>query len=200
MQHYTRSFPGWVKTLVLEDLPRRQRGAYGAGVLPGCQCCSGPQNLHPLKEPPTEAVFLRLRGGDLRFLAAASFQKCGDSGDKLQEFRIHAGLQPFKVRVQNGDKAGTVRGQYQYVKKITHTYTFSPFNRSFLPHALPCVVPFALAVAGGLIDSRPGCACLVPTTARPRPAIDRPGKGREKGFPMAPPLAALCMAGPVPLK
>jgi hypothetical protein len=125
------------------------------------------------------------------FLAAARLQNAGDSGDKNQELRIHAGLLGFGKWGQSGDVLGTEWGHYQYVKKITHTYTFSPFNRSFLPHALPCAAPFALAAAGGSIDSRLGCPSLVPTTARPRPAIDRPGNGREKGSPMAPPLAAL---------
>ena len=86
---------------------------------------------------------------------------------------------------------GTDWGRYQYVKKITHSHTFSPFKRSFLPHALPCAVPFAPAFVGGLTDPGPGALRLVPTTARPRPAIDRPGNGREKGSPMALPLAAL---------
>jgi hypothetical protein len=77
------------------------------------------------------------------------------------------------------------------VKKITHSHIFRPFKRSFLSHALPCAVHFAPAFVGGLTDLGPDALPLVPDVARPRLAMDTPGKGREKGSPMAPPLAAL---------
>ena len=79
--------------------------------------------------------------GVLHFLAAASFQKCGDSGDKWQELRIHAGLQRTEVRGQSGDKKGTKRGQSLYVKKITHSHTNRPpFFLPTLSHALADLV------------------------------------------------------------
>ena len=52
-------------------------------------------------------------------------------------------------------------------------------------------MPFAPAFVGGLTDLGPDALPLVPDVARPRLAMDTPGKGREKGSPMAPPLAAL---------
>jgi hypothetical protein len=132
---------------------------------------TGPHNLpqRPTK-PPTEAVFLRLQGGVtqcegvfLRFLAAASFQKCGDSGDKLQELRIHAGLQRTEVRGQSGDKKGTKRGQYLYVKK-NHSLTYKP--PLFLPtlsHALADLVALPVLLAAPL----PGAVCLLLAMACP---------------------------------
>jgi hypothetical protein len=85
------------------------------------------------------------------FLPAASFQKCGDSGDKLEEVRIDAGFKRFKVRGQSGDKTGTKRGQYQYVKKI---YSFTYIRPLFrLPSPLPSLVlpcpPESLALVPG---------------------------------------------------
>lgn len=107
---------------------------------------------------------MRLHGGNLLFLAAASFQKCGDSGDKWQELRINAGLQRFEVRGQNGHKAGTVRGQYQYVKKITHSHTYRPHFLPTLPHVLADLValpvpfgdPFAWCCVSGVGHGLPG--------------------------------------------
>jgi hypothetical protein len=85
-------------------------------------------------------------------LAAAILKKCGDSGDKLEELRFYAGLRRFEVRGQNGDKAGTVRGQYQYVKKITHSHTFTPFFFAYLrllpSLVLPCPLELLALVPG----------------------------------------------------
>jgi hypothetical protein len=83
----------------------------------------------------------------LAFLAAAILKKCGDSGDKLEELRFYGGLRRFEVRGQNGDKAGTVRGQYQYVKKITHLHTFTPFFFAHL-RLLPCPLELLALVPG----------------------------------------------------
>jgi hypothetical protein len=54
-------------------------------------------------KPPTEAVFLRPWVCLELFLAAARLQNAGDSGDKSQELRIHAGLLGFRQWGQNGD-------------------------------------------------------------------------------------------------
>ncbi|PUE06163.1 hypothetical protein B9Z48_20515 [Limnohabitans sp. WS1] len=71
-------------------------------------------------------------------------KKCGDSGDKFKELRFYAGLKRFEVRGQNGDKAGTVWGQYQYVKKITHSHTFTPFFFACLRPLPSLVLPYPL--------------------------------------------------------
>ncbi len=127
----------------------------------------------------------------LRFLAAAILKKCGDSGDKSQELRIDAGLQRLKVRGQCGDKTGAKRGQYWYVKK-NYSFTYiQPLQTFVFAPCLALCCALRPAFVGGLTDLGPGVLCLVPATARPRPAIDSPGNGREKGSPMAPHLAAL---------
>ena len=91
------------------------------------------------------------------------------------------------MRGQSGDNAGTIS-----VCEKNYSFTYiQTLQTSVLPHALPCAATFAPAFVGGLTDPGPGALRLVPATARPRLAMDNPGKGREKGSPMAPPLAAL---------
>jgi len=97
------------------------------------------------------------------FLPAASFQKCGDSGDKLEKVRIDAGLQRLGVRGQSGDKAGTKRGQYQYVKKI---YSFTYIRPLFR-------LPSPFAFAGFCLDCLNRwrwCPVLVFCSSEERPA------------------------------
>lgn len=72
--------------------------------------------------------------------------------------------------LQCGDKAGTVRGQYHYVKKITHSHTYSPFFR----------LPLSLAFAGFCLprlNRWRWCPVLVFCSSEQRPAHGFDGIG-----------------------
>lgn len=74
------------------------------------------------------AVFLRLNGSGFDLLRHLSLQNTGDTGDKNRKVRVDAGLPKVERRGQSGDKAGTKRGQYQYVKEI---HSFIPTKPRF---------------------------------------------------------------------
>ena len=81
----------------------------------------------------------------------------------MEEVRIDAGLQRFEVRGQCGDKTGTKRGHYQYVKKI---YSFTYIRPFFSPAFALCLRWFCLA----RLNRWRWCPVLVFCSSEERPA------------------------------
>lgn len=81
----------------------------------------------------------------------------------MKEVRIDAGLQRFEVRGQCGDKTGTKRGHYQYVKKI---YSFTYIRPFFSPAFALCLRWFCLA----RLNRWRWCPVLVFCSSEQRPA------------------------------
>jgi hypothetical protein len=63
-----------------------------------------------------------------------------------------------------------MRGQYQYVKEITHSHTYRPLFLPTLPHVLADLVALPMPLAAPL----PGAVCLdMPTVCPVAPAFAR---------------------------
>lgn len=100
------------------------------------------------------------------FLRHPVLQNTGDSGDKIQKPRIHAGYSPMAGGDSAGDKAGTQRGQIEEISLYEIKQVFL-YSLSLLHDRLPA--GFGRPLAGVL--SWP------PDPATPPPRRRRTGRG-----------------------